>query len=249
MYSQDHRPAQPLSEDGCNAYSQFREVYKLTAVQRQIGTSEKQCQFRNLLSRLRNGESTLSDWELLMMRFPEKLPKPEQEKFSNSINIRMTWEEVDRINLDKLRSLTQPIAKIRAVHTGGSEASKADSDTAKGLEAELLLARSARVMLTANLWVSTGLVNGAMGTITDILFKEKPEDTSLPTVILVSFDKYHGPTLTKLEGIPVVPITPIRRMWEGKSGLCSRLQLPLSLAWAITAHKSQGLTLPKAVIL
>ena len=103
-------------------------------------------------------------------------------------------------------------------------------------------------MLTANIWVPAGLVNGAMGTITDILYKEKPEYTSLPAVILVSFDKYNGPTVTNIDGIKVVPIVPIRRMWEGQTGSCSRLQFPLSLAWAITAHKSQGLTLPKANI-
>ncbi|PKY30575.1 hypothetical protein RhiirB3_486722 [Rhizophagus irregularis] len=186
MYSQDHRPSDSLSEDGRNVYRQFQEVYKLEAVQRQLGNSDEQCQFRNLLN-----------------------------KFSNFISILTTREEVDRINADKLRSLNQPVAKIGAVHTGGSEASKADSDTAKDLDSGILLARNARIMLTANLWVATGIVNG---------------HTSLPNAILVSFDQYCGPTLTNLDGSAVVPIVLIRRMLESKSGVCSRLQFPLSLA-------------------
>ncbi|GBB84589.1 hypothetical protein RclHR1_11160005 [Rhizophagus clarus] len=159
------------------------KAYKLEALQRQIGNSDEQRRFRDLLFRLSDGEPTQS---------------------------------------------------------GDYEASKAES--------EILLARNARVMLTVNLWVTTGLVNGAMGTVTDILFKEKLEQTALPTVVLVAFDNYNGLTLINLEGIPVVPIIPIRRIWDDKSGTCFRLQIPFSLAWAITAHKSQGLTLSKAAI-
>ena len=64
------------------------------------------------MSRLRDGEFIQSDWELLMTQIPEKLSESEQKFFSNTINIFTTWEEVDRINANKLRSLNQPIAKI-----------------------------------------------------------------------------------------------------------------------------------------
>ena len=54
---------------------------------------------------------------------------------------------------------------------------------------------------------------------------------SLPTAVFVKFDHYEGPTITTTEGINVVPIAPIKRTWEGKSGrVCSRFQVPLYLA-------------------
>ncbi len=78
-----------------------------------------------------------------------------------------------------------------------------------------------------------GLVNGSMGTIHDILF-ENQGPPSLPTAVFIAFDNYKGPTITTLDGIKVVPIIPIRRTWEGKFGTtCSRLQVPLCLAWLL----------------
>ena len=66
----------------------------------------------------------------------------------------------------------------------------------------------------------------------------------LPIAVMVHFDGYSGPTFP--DG--TVPITPLRRCWSSSGGQCSRLQLPLKLAWAVTIHKSQGLTLDKVVI-
>ena len=145
-------------------------------------------------------------------------------------------------NLTKLNDLGQPIATIKAVHTGGN-AAKASSDDASGLEAVVCLAKSARVMLTTNLWVQVGLVNGAMGTVKAICYRSGgPPD--LPLAVMVKFDHYTGPTLH--DG--TVSIIPIRRTWSNSGMQCSRLQLPLKLAWAVTIHKSQGLTLDKVVI-
>src|SRR6266542_4409886 len=114
-----------------------------------------------------------------------------------------------------LRDLSRPVAKIIAVHTGGQEAKRANSDIAKGLEGQLLLAKGSRVMLTANIWTEAGLVNGLMGIIHEITFKQVPP--LLPAAVFIKFNAYKGPTITTSEGNKVVLIVPIKCSWKGKN--------------------------------
>ena len=165
-----------------------------------------------------------------------------REPYRDALHLFPTIDAVAKYNVTKLHQNNQPIAKINAVHKG-LNANKASIDDAGGLEPIIHLAHGARVMLISNLWVEAGLVNGSMGTVQAICYPTGCPP-SLPTAVMVQFDSYSAPTLP--DG--TVPIVPIRRTWSNCGKSCSRLQIPLKLAWAITIHKAQGLTLNKVVI-
>ena len=239
LYTTDSRSE--LSDQGRAAYQTFQLAVVLDQVMRQAGHDPEQVKFRDILLRLRDAKVTLSDWNHLMSRTPTRVH--DLSPFSTALHLIPTVVAVVEYNVAQLQASGQPIATIKAVHTGAN-AAKAPADDAGGLEAVVCLAHSARVMLNSNLWVDVGLVNGAMGTIQAICYRTGgPPD--LPIAVVVHFDSYSGPTFP--DG--TVPITPLRRCWSSSGGgQCSRLQLPLKLAWAVTIHKSQGLTLDKVVI-
>ena len=230
-----------LSDLGSTTNHMFHCAIVLEQVMRQAGKDADQEVFRNLLLRLRNAESTLEDWKCLMRQTPAQVR--DVTPFSGAIYLYPSTKAVAEHNVSKLRASGQPVAVLKAIHSGPG-ASKASPDDAGGLEPAICIAHGARVMLTSNLWVDVGLVNGAIGTIVTICYEEGQCPPDLPVAVTVLFDTYKGPTLS--DG--TVPITPLRRTWFTTTHPCSRLQLPLKLAWAITIHKAQGLTLERVVI-
>jgi len=110
-----------------------------------------------------------------------------------------------------------------------------DKKRTAGSFMSLLLAVGARVMLQRNICVAKGLVNGSMGTVTS--FKLLPNGEIIG--VLVKFDGLELPVEIGRETV---------RFEVLKQVFFTRRQFPLQLAFAITIHKSQGLSLQCAIV-
>lgn len=214
--------------------------YLLKKVQRQNDTV-----FLDLLSRLPDGEITDDDFNLLSARSPGNNPDWE-DQFKDAIRLFPTNLEVSKFNIQRLLQLQKPIVKIQATHSG-KNARNDGSEWAMGLTSSVILCEGARVMLRMNLWAETGLVNGAMGTVKEIIYKNNEDVGRVPLAVMVQFDEYSGPSFDPHID-RLVPIVPQRSDYQRNGCSKSRTQIPVCLAYAVTIHKSQGQTLQRAVV-
>ena len=237
-------PSNDIGEEGYLIYHMFHTVIQLTENHRVAGNNSKQHRFRELLKRLRTGDSTEDDWHLLLTRQPSKIP--DMDRFSDAVRLFFSNEDVAKYNSDRLDELGEPVACINARHSPDA-AKKIDADLFNGLEPSIFLAKGANVMLTLNLWTSVGLCNGICGIVKHIIYQVNQSPPNLPIGVMIEFPDYTGPPMMQ-ESPKLVPICPVTASFNNLGTTYERQQLPLRLAWAITIHKSQGLTLELAWI-
>ena len=109
------KPSGVIGEQGHLAYLMFDKVVKLSENQRVQGSNPEQVSFKQLLERLRNGDSTQEDWQLLLSRQPSAVPN--LSEFENAMRLFYGNDQVATYNYDQLLKLRQPIAQIDARHS------------------------------------------------------------------------------------------------------------------------------------
>ena len=206
--------------------------------------SEKEpVQLRDLLLGLCKGESTVNDWKLFITHQPSNVTN--LSDFEDATRLFYSIEEVANYN-EQLIKLKHSIDHINA-RQSSALAKKISSDDMSGLKPVVFLAKGARVMLTMNLWSSAGPCNGATGTVIDIVYQNNHQLPDLPIAVILEFEKYRGSVFNESKPL-CIPIYPITVISQSEIGFHEKQQLLLRLAWALTKHKSQGLTRPKAWI-
>ncbi len=216
------KPSCAVGEQGYQTYQMFDKVVKFIVNQRVQGMTPEQIMFRDLLLRLRKGESTTEDWEVLLSRQPSRISN--LAEFKDAIRLFYSNEQVANYNHEQLSRLEQPIAHINARHSS-IVAKKMPSADMSGLEPVVFLAKGARVMLTMKLWSSVGLCNGATGTVVDFIFQNDHRPPALPIAVIVMFEDYRGPSFSEAQP-SCVPIPPVTVSAQTENGFHEKQQLP-----------------------
>lgn len=198
-------------------------LIELTTIYRQ-----KEERFLSLLNKVRNNHLEKEDYDLLNLRFmPDFQPAPE-EKY---ITLTSHNTQADSINLAKRNTLDTPAFTYKAIIKDEFP------ENLYPAEADLILKEGMQVMFIKNDTVSKKYYNGKIGTVSSLSNNKITVDCD-GEEIEVFEETWENTRYTlnrsdeKLEQVVL-----------GKF-----IQYPLQMAWAITIHKSQGLTFDKVMI-
>ncbi|HTN44707.1 MAG TPA: helix-turn-helix domain-containing protein [Flavipsychrobacter sp.] len=187
---------------------------------------QQETDFLQLLNELRHNAVSQESYEMLLSKVTNTPPQDDRY-----ITLTSHVVQADRINEQAMQKLQTPIRIFKAKVEGDFPENSYPAAT------ELALKKGARVMFIKN-DPERRFFNGKAGTLTAVTEESvqvRCDDEGIVTVTAIAWNhvKYGTNADTGLAE-------------ENVSG--KFWQLPLRLAWAVTIHKSQGLTFDKVII-
>ena len=224
----------------------FDEIIELEDIMRQDDIV-----FQNILNNIRKGVITKEDKKILKKRTYAKLIKKDNTFSPKNISINgieptklfVKRMDVNELNNKKLNCLNNSIKKFEpntSITYYDEDGNNHYNETQKKYiinqmdnsgcyEKELNICIGAQVMLSVNLDFKNKLVNGSRG-------------------IVTNFDTVNGNPIVKFTNNMELKIDRYDFQFEDDHGCIYRSQIPLKLAWCMTIHKSQGMSIDLAEI-
>lgn len=218
----DRKPPSYLFQDPI-----WTELIDKTVVLTQV-YRQKDKAFVDLLTRIREGRITNEDVELIRSTTNNELG-------DGSIAPTVLFcrnVDVDRMNYKELAKLEGEHHKFVCKDWYADERAMKEFKSTFNMPEVLPLKVGAQVMLLKNLSPEDGLVNGSRGIVTSISLADAEQDTVDQVQVKFLNGMTHNFERVTQESTD-----------ENGVAVATRTQFPLRLAWCMTIHKSQGMTI------
>jgi ATP-dependent exoDNAse (exonuclease V) alpha subunit len=200
-------------------------------------------EWADILSRIRVGQHTAMDIVKLQERIcGQGHPRTEECDYEHDRTASVLCSlnaDKNRINNNFLTRLAGEVLHLRSKdedaygRAASAWVSECITKRQNSFPEDIEIKLGAKLMVTRNLDFNLGIVNGTVGIVQDVA----PHDGPIRIVYLFL------PHLNRTIFVPR-----IQQRFEFGESLYYRSQFPLMLAWSMTVHKVQGMTLNKAFI-